>query len=91
MKPAGYRHRPRGLAGALRRCGEWVARATGRTRDSDYFSQVAEMPGVPDHARARAVAIVLHQRRLTALYRLLAVDEVAAAASRASPRSTARG
>jgi hypothetical protein len=41
----------------------------------DYFAQLASIPDLPQHYKARALAIVMHQRKEAALQQLIAADE----------------
>ena len=76
------------LGRALTRLRGWAHRARAGAVEPDYFSQLAATPGVPDECKARALVIIMHQRKLASLYRLLAIDDFAAGARAARAAST---
>jgi hypothetical protein len=75
LRPAPYRRRPasfaaRAVSRLLRAC---VGRA--RRADPDYFSQLANIPDLPQRHKVLALSIVMHQRKEAALRRLIMADE----------------
>jgi hypothetical protein len=77
LKRAAYRRRPSGLAGRAMSSLLSACAPPARTidRSEDYFSQLANVPDLPQSYRARALSIVMHQRRAVALQRLIYTDE----------------
>jgi hypothetical protein len=75
LRPAPYRRRPAGFA--ARAVSRLVRACVGRARraEPDYFSQLANIPDLPQRHKVLALSIVMHQRKEAALRRLIMVDE----------------